>query len=53
MSKTLAGAVLLILIIIAYNVYREGGTPAVRSWLRAKFLNRPDPDPRARARGRG
>jgi len=35
------GLVLLVVLIILANVWREGGDYAVRSWFRAKFWNDP------------
>jgi hypothetical protein len=48
MASTLAGTFLILLLIVQYNAYREGGTYAVRSWWKAKFLNDPAPRPGAR-----
>jgi hypothetical protein len=41
MARTLAGTILVVLAVILFNVYREGGAPALRSWAKAKFLNQP------------
>lgn len=41
-----ATMIALLLAIVLLNVWREGGTPAVKSWVKAKFLNKPDPRPR-------
>jgi hypothetical protein len=40
-AKTFAGVFFIVLCIVLINVWRKGGTPAVRSWFGAKFLNRP------------
>ena len=48
--KGVAYFVFVLLLIILLNVYRQGGPYAVKSWLGAKFLNRPLPRPEV---GRG
>jgi hypothetical protein len=40
LAKTFAGTVLVLLVIILYNVYREHGEDGLRKWFGAKFLNR-------------
>lgn len=45
MINTMAGLVFAILAVILINVYSNGGTPAVRSWFAAKFLNKPGSPP--------
>jgi hypothetical protein len=52
MINTMAGLVFAILAVILINVYSQGGTPAVRSWIAAKFLNKPGTPPPSRTRRR-
>lgn len=47
MPKTAAGAALLLLALIGFNAWRQGGAYALRSWLSSIFLNRPLPRPTA------
>ena len=41
MARSIASIVLMLLVIIWINAYRQGGMDAVYSWFAAKFLNRP------------
>lgn len=41
MIRTWPGAALALLVIVAFNAYRQGGTYALRSWMSKIFLGRP------------
>lgn len=45
MPRTWAGAAAALLFLVSFNVWRRGGSYAVRSWLSSIFLNKPLPRP--------
>ncbi len=46
MPKTWTGAALLVIAILAFAVFRQGGWYAIQSWVRKIFFNRPLPQPK-------